>query len=158
MPVAAKTGAVGGRPNRVLAIVVGAMVALATLVVVFSANRSTADLDPATPEGTVQAYVSAVVEGDYAEAAGLLAADSSCDVEDLDRIGTVDQRRVYLVDSQVEAETARVTVAVTTSAGGGPFDSSEYTENHIFRLALSGQQWRISGIPWPLYTCEGDVK
>ena len=104
MTVAAKTGAVGGRPNRVLAIVVGAMIALATLVVVFSANRSTADFDPATPEGTVQAYVSAVVEGDYAEAAGLLAADSSCDVEDLDRIGTVDQRRVYLVDSQVVAE------------------------------------------------------
>lgn len=140
-----------------LAIVVGAMVVLAALVVVFSANRPTADLDPATAEGAVQSYVSAVVKGDYAEAADFLAADSSCDVEDFDRIGTVDQRRVYLLDSQVDGDTARVTVAVTTSASG-PFDTSEYTENHIFRLARSGQEWRISGIPWPLYTCEGDVK
>jgi hypothetical protein len=142
----------------VLAIVVGAMIVLATLVVALSTTRSTADYDPATPEGTVQAYVSAVVEGDYAEAAGLLAADSRCAVEDFDRIGTVGQVRVSLVNSQVAADTARVTVAVTTPAGGGPFDTSEYTEDHIFRLARSGQGWRISGIPWPLYTCGEEVK
>ena len=141
-----------------LAVVVGGMIVLAAVVLGLSTTRSTAEYDPSSPEGTVQAYVSAVVEGDYDEAGGLLAADSTCHVEDFDRIGTVDQVRVSLVDSQIETDTARVTVAVTTSAGGGPFDTSEYTENHILRLARSGQGWRISGIPWPLYTCGEGVK
>jgi hypothetical protein len=145
----------GGRPNRILAIVVGAMVVLAAVVVVLSANRSTADYDPGTPEGTVQAYLQAVTTGDYAEAATFLAPSSDCDVEDLDRAGTPDSARVYLVGTETEGETTTVTVEVTLPSGG-PLDT-ESSETHLYRLTRSGGDWRLTGTPWPLYFCEGDT-
>jgi hypothetical protein len=148
---------VGGRPNRILAIVVGAIVVLATAVVTVSAKSSTADYDPGTPEGTVQAYLRAVTSGDYAEAATFLDPAGDCDVEDLDRAGGSDSARVYLVRTGVEGDTATVTVDVTRPSGG-PLDTAEYTETHLFRLTRSDGDWRLSGTPWPLYNCEGDVK
>lgn len=132
------------------------MVVLAAVVLLFSANRSTANLDPGTPEGVVQSYLTAVLEGDYVEAARHLDPSSGCDVEDLDRMGTVEPARAVLVDSQVNGDTARLTVRVTMTAG--PFEAEEFSENHIFRLTRTGQDWKLSGTPWPLYGCEGDVK
>lgn len=147
----------GGRPNRILAIVVGAMVVLAAVVVVLSANRSTAEYDPGTPEGTVQAYLQAVTAGDYAEAATFLDPSGDCDVDDLDRAGSPDSARVYLVRTEVEDDTATVTVEITVPSGG-PFDTAGSSETHLFRLTRSGGDWRLTGTPWPLYFCEGDVK
>lgn len=147
----------GGRPNRILAIVVGAMVVLAAVVVVLSANRSTADYDPGTPEGTVQAYLRAVTTGDYAEAATFLDPTGRCDVEDLDRAGSPDSARAYLVRTRVEGDTATVTVEVTLPSGA-PLDTAGYSETHLFRLTRSGGDWRLTGTPWPLYSCEGDIK
>lgn len=146
----------GGRPNRILAIVVGAMVVLAAAVVVLSANRSTAEYDAGSPEGTVQAYLRAVTTGDYAEAATLLDPAGDCDVEDLDRAGTPGSARAYLVGSETEGATATVNVEVTMSSGG-PFDT-ESAETHLYRLTRSGGDWLLTGTPWPLYFCEGDVK
>lgn len=148
----------GGRPNRILAVVVGAMVVLAAVVVLFSANRSTAELEPGSPEAAVQTYLTAVTEGDNATAAEVLDPAGACDVDDLDRAGRPGSARAYLVDSQVEGDTARVRVEVTFPSGGGPFDSSDFSETHIFRLTKSGESWLLTGRPWPLYECEGDVK
>lgn len=149
----------GGRPNRILAIVVGAMVVLAAVVVVLSANRSTAQLEPGSPEAAVQTYLTGVTEGDYAAAADVLDPAGSCDVDDLDRAGRLESARAYLVDSQVDGDTARVSVEVTVpEGGGGPFDTTDYSETHSFRLTRSGDDWRLTGTPWPLYDCEGDEK
>ena len=51
--------------NRVLAIFVGAVVLLAALAGVVVANRATPALDPNTPEGVVQEYLQAVIDGNY---------------------------------------------------------------------------------------------
>lgn len=149
----------GGRPNRILAIVVGTMVVLAAVVVVLSARRSTAQLEPGSPEATVQTYLTAVTAGDYATAAHQLDPAGACDVDDLDRTGRPGSARAYLVGSRVEGDSADVTVEVTVpEGGGGPFDTTDYSETHLFRLTRSSGDWLLTGTPWPLYDCEGDVK
>jgi hypothetical protein len=51
--------------NRVLAVFVGAVVLLAALAGVVVANRATPPLDTNTPEGVIQEYLQAVIDGNY---------------------------------------------------------------------------------------------
>jgi len=143
------------RPSRVLAIVVGSVVLVIVLVGVLAANRSVTDHDLSTPEGVVQAYVAAVVDGDHQAAADLLAEDSECDVDDLDGTYVPELDRVVLLDTEVDGDSARV--YVETVAAEGPFGAFDYSERHSFLLERSGTSWRIAGKPWPLYECfKGD--
>ena len=139
-------------PNRVLAIVVAAIAAIAIVAAVFSATRTVPEHDRGTPEGTVQEYVSAVVEGDNQRAIALLAAGAACTVDDLDRAHHPDDVRVVLRDTHIDGDTARVGVDVVISTGG-PFDGSEYDEEHTFRLTRANGEWRITGEPWPMFAC-----
>lgn len=145
------------RPNRVLAIVVGVVVVLALVVAVLSANRPVAAYDEGTPEGVVQSYLTAVLKGDNDQAATYFAPASACDVSDLDRASVADSAQVYLVDTEVDGDSARVQVQLVMG-GGGPFDTSEYSEDQAFRLTRSTEGWRLTGTPWPLWDCEGGVK
>ena len=145
-------GAVASHPNRILAVVVGAIAVITVFAGVFSATRPVTDHDRATPEGTVQEYVSAVVEGDPQRAIALLGPDAACTVEDLDRAHRSDDVRVVLRDTHVDGDIARVEVEMIISTGG-PFDSSEYGEEHTFRLTRAGDEWRITGEPWPMFAC-----
>lgn len=140
------------RPNRVLAIVVGVIAVLAVVAGVFSATRPAREYDRGTPEGVVQAYLSAVIDGDHQEAATFLAAESPCGVEDLDQTYLPDEVRVVLRDTEVDGDAARVDVDVAM-ASGEPFEGSEHVEKHTFRLARSAGLWRITGAPWPMYDC-----
>ena len=45
---------------------------------------------------------------------------------------------------------SQVDVVMST---GGPFDSSEYAEEHTFRLTRAGDEWLITGEPWPMFAC-----
>jgi hypothetical protein len=140
------------RPNRVLAIVLGVVAVVAVVAVVVSTTRSAPTYDRGTPTGIVQAYLSAVIEGDHAEAAAFLAAESPCEIEDLDRAYVPEEARVVLRDSEVGPDTARVQVEVLMSPGG-IFD--EYAEVHNFRLVKQDDDWLITGEPWPMFDCAG---
>ena len=140
------------RPNRVLVVVLGLVAVIAVVAGVLSLTRSTPDYDRGTPEGVVQAYLSAVADGDHQEATGFLASDSPCEVTDLDRAGVPDEFRALLRDSETDGDTAQVDVEVVLS-GGGPFEGAEYSEKHTFRLTRSDQDWLITGVPWPMYDC-----
>jgi len=143
------------RPSRVLAIVVALVVLVIVLVGVLAANRSVSDHDLTTPEGVVQAYVAAVVDGDHDEAAGLLAEDNPCDAGDLDGSYVPELDRVVLLDAEVDGDRASVDIETVTAEG--PFGAFDFTERHTFRLERSGTDWRITGRPWPLYECfKGD--
>jgi len=148
---------VSTRANRVLAGVVGGIAVLAVLAAVFAATRPATRYDGGTPQGAVQAYLSAVLTKDDARAAGYFAADSRCDVADLDRSWVPESSRVDLVSTTVDGDTARVDVRINVSAGTGPFDDVS-TEDRTFRLTRSGGRWLLTGVPWPLYDCEGGVK
>ena len=117
-----------------------------------SATRRGPVYDPATPEGVVQAYVAAVVDGNHDEAVRFLAAGGPCSVADLDRAYLPDGTRVVLRGAQTTGDTARVDVDVAMSSGdlfGGP----ETFDKHTFRLTRSGGVWRVTGEPWPMSGC-----
>jgi hypothetical protein len=143
---------VSSRPNRVLAIAVAVIALVAVLAGVVSSTRSATRYDRGTPEGVVQAYLEAVIDGDDREAAGLLAQDSECTVDDLDRTGVPDALRAVLRDTEVDGDTARVEVDLDL-APAGPLDSFELTEEHTFRLVRADGKWLIQGTPWPMFEC-----
>lgn len=143
------------RPSRVLAIVVGVLVLVSVLVAVLVSNRSATSYDLDTPEGVVQEYVAAVLDGDAQRATDLLSEDSPCGLADLDASYPPTYDRVVLLDVDVDGDTAGVTVEATTAEG--PFGAFDYSERHTFRLERSGADWRITGRPWPMFECfQGD--
>lgn len=140
-----------------LALVVAAVAVLAVVAAVISAARPAETFDTGSPEGTVQAYLRAVLDGDSAVAAEHFAPDTGCDADDLDRVFLDDPARVLLVDTELDTTTARVRVQVVRGTGG-LVDPSEYTEDTTFRLVRNGDRWLLTGTPWPLYDCEGALK
>lgn len=139
-------------PNRVLAIVVGVVVVVAVVAGVLSATRTAPDYDRGTPAGVVQAYLSAVIDGDNHAASRFLAAESPCEITDLDRAYVPDDVRIVLRDTRVDGATAQVAVDVVMSSGdllGEP----EHSEKHTFRLSKAGGGWLVTGVPWPMYDC-----
>jgi hypothetical protein len=141
------------RPNRVLLLVVTAVVAAAVVAGVLLATRDEPRYGPGTPEGVVQSYLEAVIAGDHQEAVRFLAPDSSCEVSDLDRAAVQQEVRAVLRETEIDGEDARVDVDLALSSGD-LFAGDEYTEKHTFRLTRSDDTWLITGMPWPMYDCE----
>lgn len=140
------------RPNRVLAIVVGVIALVAVVAAVLATTRAVPKYDRGTPQGVVQAYLSAVIDGDHQQAAKLLAEGSPCRVEDLDQAYVPDEVRVVLRDTEVDGDTAQVVVDVVMSSGD-LLDGSEHAEKHTFRLTRATGAWLVTGTPWPMYEC-----
>lgn len=148
---------------------VGAVIALAALVVWLSVTRSTTTLAAGSPERTVQAYLQALTRHDLVQAARFLDPSSGCDVTDLEQTGVPEGLRVTLVSSDVRSDTngtgatggsgalsADVTVLIRND--DVPLGVVGTSETHLYQLVRPGQEWLISGIPWPLYACEGVQK
>lgn len=144
-------------PTRVLAVVVGVLVVLAAAAAVLSATRGTTHYAAGSPEATVQAYLSAVLQGDTERAAGYLSPSGRCDQEDLAGVTVADSTRVNLVHTTTGTDAARVQVAVDRSDEGGPFAGGE-SEDHVYHLTRTGGRWLLEGTPWPLYDCTGGSK
>ncbi|MBN9101968.1 MULTISPECIES: hypothetical protein [unclassified Pseudonocardia] len=148
---AARAGA-ARRPNRVVLLAVVVVAVVAAVAGVLAANRTGPAYDPATPEGTVQAYLTAVIDGDHDRAAEFLAAGGPCSVSDLDATSLPDGVQVTLRNVQVTGDTARVDIEVAMPSGdllGG----SETFERHTLRQSRSGGAWLLTGEPWPLSGC-----
>jgi hypothetical protein len=141
------------RANRVLAAIVGLVLVAAIVALVVGATRPATTLDPATPEGTVQSYVSAVLDRDPESAAALLASGGPCGERSFDRTWAPESVRIDLVDSSITGDRAVVDIDITMS-GSGPLDNG-WTERQTLRLVVEDGQWRITGVPWPLYECGG---
>ena len=137
--------------NRMLGITVGVIAVIAIAVGVFTATQSPSALDPDSPEGVVQQYMTAVLEHRNDDAATFLDATGKCTADDLDRYGTQQDARVDLTSSETTGATARVTVSIEYSSGD-PFGGG-WSEEKTMRLAKTGSSWTITGIPWPLYEC-----
>lgn len=134
-----------------VAVVLGLVAVLA--LVLYAMTRPAKVWDPATPEGVVQTYVTAVLAGDTVAAADLLAPGSPCAATDLDRAYLSRDTRVDLVGSTVQGTQAQVRVLVAVDPGPDPLGGNG--EERTFRLTRTTAGWRIDGIPWPLYECTG---
>ncbi|MBG6239859.1 hypothetical protein IWX78_002849 [Mycetocola sp. CAN_C7] len=129
-----------------------AVLVIIAFVAVFTRGEP-ALLDESTPEGVVQRYSAAVLDGDEDAAIEYLADDVQ------DECGTVenfasDDIRMTLVSTSLRDDSADVDVLITTG-GGGPF-GSEYSYEESFRLVKAGEGWRVETAPWELAVCQMD--
>ncbi len=138
-----------------LAAVVGAIV-LAALVTVLAGSRDPVELEPGSPEAAVQAYLDAVVDRDSDAAVDMLAAGTSCTAEDFDNAYVGEDVHVSLREVRVLGETARVDVVITT--GSGEIIPTKWSEQQTFRLRRTGDEWLLSGTPWPIFECGVMIK
>ncbi|NYE19473.1 hypothetical protein [Microbacterium immunditiarum] len=107
-----------------------------------------------TPEGVVQRYSQAVIDGDTRTALDYLVPELADDCE-RQQPGT-DDLRVTLVETTERDDTARVEVIVATVFESGPFGTNEYRSEEIFDLVREGGQWYVDVAPWQLTICFDD--
>lgn len=139
------------RPDRTLIWVlatVGLLIALALAIVLTRA--APAPLDPHTPEGVVQRYVTAVLAHDVDGANGhLAAADASCS----SGLGSDPASfSVELQSSTVRGSSAQVRVLISTRDMSGPF-SGGYERSDVFTLVTISGVWKIDSGPWEFFPC-----
>jgi len=142
--------------NRGLAVIGGAIVVIGIIVASLASSWTAPERDPKSPEGVVQAYLTAVLDHDSAAARGLLEADTKCTVEQFDQSYVDRDVTINLVDVEVSGSDATVQVSIEHS-NGDPFGGT-WNEEQYLRLVKSGDSWRLTGSPWPVYNCEMVVK
>lgn len=143
------------RPNVVLLVIAVLVVGLAVIAAVVSANRTTPSPDLSTPEGVVQAYVVAVIDGDQEKMETFLDPSLGCEAP-FPFFSPPQAASLSLVSSRTSGSTATVVVEISQGQGGGPFLGDNYTHREDFSLVLRGDRWLISGNPWPVYQCKGN--
>ena len=140
------------RSRRILA-AIGALVVVLLGVAVILALQPPPVFDPATPEGTVQGFYQAVLDGDENQAAGYLtdALRNRCDVGEIRDVGR-GGARVVVIDTEIAGSDAEVEVEITETFGEGPFDAGSYTFDETVVMELGGDRWLIAERPWPFST------
>lgn len=140
-------------------VVLAALAFLVVAGVVLGALRGPASYDLDTPEGTVQAYVQAVLDGRWVDARDLLAGElrPRCGIADLRGAWVQPPLTVHLDDVEVTGDLAEVRVRLRALATPAPLDVVEVDRGSIevFDLTRASGQWRLTGEPWPIYDCRG---
>ncbi len=142
------------RPLFVAGLTVVVLVLVAILVIVF--RPAPVEYDPATPEGTVQTYVRAVLDRDNDAAAALMVEEPECKPDPYPRFGE-ESIRISLGKVEIDGDRATVEVRITTSGGNAPFDRYEWTEEDRFFLDREAGVWRIDTAPWRFMICQEGI-
>ncbi|MCH7483051.1 MAG: hypothetical protein IIC31_09530 [Chloroflexi bacterium] len=133
--------------------VVVALVALSLVVAIATGSDEPPLLAEDTPEGTVQRYIQALQDADYAAAHALLTEDEreSCLLEDYgrQRFEASDDVRVRLGETRPVGDNVEVTLHVTRFSASPPFGVSEYTQDYRYLLKETAGVWRIAEASWP---------
>ena len=140
------------RPDRTLIGILAliAIIVVIAVVVVFTRGGAP-DVDPTTPEGVVQSYTRAVIDGDYKAALGYLSSDlrEKCErAEPRSPQGL----RLTVISTKIVDDTA--IVRVTLEQGGGTYGDSSYQYDDTFSMIREGGDWKIEMAPWDLTTCQ----
>jgi len=142
--------------NQVLTVIVVLTLALAGLAAFLTSSRETKEYAPNTPQSVVQLFLQAVIDGKNEDAATYFSISSTCDATDIDRSWIPDAVRVSLTNTEIDADRAYIDVAVDMNQD--QLFGDLYTEKHNFRLVRESGNWKILGIPWPLYSCDEVTK
>lgn len=134
-----------------IALVSGVVLVVVIALIAVFARGGTTQLDESTPEGVVQRYAQAVVDGDAQAARGYLVPELA---DDCDRVSpSSDDVRVTLLESTERDESARVRVLIVTVYGTGPLGPDEYESEEVFDLVEVDGEWLIETTPWQLAVC-----
>jgi hypothetical protein len=143
------------RSSQILLSGIGVAVIALLVIAIVLAVQPTPQLDPASPEGTVQRYFQAVLDGDDELASSYLTSDLG------DRCGASEFRHrsdedlgVVIVDTEARGDQVRVDVEITETYGSDPFGDSSYTFQETFILKEEAGRWLIAERPWPDPYCQ----
>ncbi len=144
--------------NTKLGLIVVSIAVISLIAVIVAAlSGEPAVLDPETPEGVVQAYVTAVADEDWAEVRSLLSADlvERCDLSELS-VGRVDEiSRVSIDDVSISGDIAVVNVVITHVSADDPLSTSTWDEEASFVL-VDEDGWIFDEMSWPYFPCRWD--
>ncbi len=136
------------RPLLVGAVVLLVVLGLAVIAIVVGGR--TISLDADSPEGVVQRFAQAVIDGDRSTAESLLANGDECDGYQDSYIDNA--IRVTLGDVRITGDSAVVEVTIGHS-GGDPFAPYDYSDRSRFLLTNIDGAWLIDETPWPFWIC-----
>lgn len=133
---------------------VAALVSLAVAAVLLRGGVT--DFGPATPEGTAQGYLQAMLDGDHRGALDYLTPElrEACRAE-ARRAWVPESARVALAATLVEGDHAEVDVVITELDAPSPFEPGDlHSVDVTLVMERSGDGWSISERPWPMWGCE----
>ena len=126
--------------------VVGVLAVVA--LVLIGLNREPEQFDPESPEGAVQSYIAALVDGDFETAATIWAEGDCLPVSSEPTEGAPDISAT-LVSVEGDDEEATVVIAITDNTSD-PLDGlSEFQE--WFNLVNEDAGWKIRQLSWPYW-------
>jgi len=130
----------------------GALLVIGVLVVI-ALVREPIQLDPNTPEGTVQNYLQAISDHDYEGAFNLIDPETTegCAPSDLARAAPSQSFSATLGEAETTGETAYVTVSMSFASSPGPFEPGMGSFDEYFELKQIEGQWYLTGNSWPYY-------
>ena len=148
--------------TRWLAGVAAVVVVAIALSVVAIVVKDEQDFAAGTPEGTVQRYLRAVIDGDANAARGYLSADliDRCDeqrLRDAYRRGSRRDVRATLRGTAEVGDVTEVRIRITEFRDDPPFRRDDYSHDEFFALRQEGGEWRIVEPPWPLSFCPDPI-
>lgn len=135
-----------------IALVAGVVLVVAVAFVAVFTRGGAAPLDAGTPEGVVQRYSQAVVDGDTQTALTYVVPDvaEAC----VDRYVSDEDARITVLETTERDQTAHVRVLIVTVYGIGPFGADEYEAESSFDLVKVRGDWLVEVAPWRLAVCE----
>ena len=142
--------------GRSLGLVVGVVLALAVAVAaIVTSLRPSTQLDPTTPEGTVQAFFQAVESDDWEGVRILLSArlQEDCEASELAQFRD-DVDRAVISDVEAAGSETIVEVRVSRVVIDDPLNPYSYDDTFHFVLAQEDGRPVVAELPWQFY-CEG---
>jgi len=130
-----------------------AAVAAVVILVAIGLNREPAEFDPDTPEGTVQAYIAALVEGDF-ETAASFWSEEGCAPSSIEPTRGAPDISATLIRADEGDDEATVVIQITENVSDPVSGIYEYQE--WFSLVRRADAWQIRQPSWPYYdqACE----
>jgi len=133
-------------------LILGLIVVLIAALVFIASRGGSSRFDAGSPEATVQSYLQAMVDRDNDRALSYFEPGTKCDSSDLDRQYLSPDLTADLLDSSITADRAQVKIRIRYADNdlfGG------WSEDHSIGLTRISGMWKITGVPWPLFECEG---
>ncbi len=142
---------------------IGAATVLGVLLIASIALALTSqetEFAPGTPEHAVQSLLRAAENNDIEAVHVMLSEEllEKCELKDYANRGGYNLSdendiRATLRDTKLIDGVTFVTVRVTEFHGSGPFDSGQYSFDHVFELQQEGGEWKFTEFPWPYGFC-----
>lgn len=146
------TDATRGSRITLIALVGGVVLVVVIALIAVFTRGDVAQLDPGTPEGVVQRYSQAVVDGDTQTALTYVVPEvaDAC----VRRSVSEEDTRITVLETTEHDRTAHVRVIIVTVYGTGPFGADEYEAESSFDLVKVGGDWLVEVAPWRLAVCD----